>query len=167
MAAPEKAAETKAAAALLQIAPAIAMQAKTLSTGRAFRPFGVCAALAACRVGPPGRRSRLTQKWRRNPGGVRHCHSHVEAAAKVKRSSLGNSMAPDRFRPGGWRDFHGKVPKQTHVKDHRPNRRSCEHPPGMGPRCPQTPTDPPGSIAAEFNDRATKGVVPTVTYLGK
>ena len=32
----------------------------------------------------------------------------------------------------------------------------------MGPRCPLTPTDPHGSIVAEFGDRATKAVVPTV-----
>ena len=167
MAAPEKAAETKAAAALLQIAPAIAMQAKTLSTGRAFRPFGVCAALAACRVGPPGRRSRLTQKWRRTPGGVRRCHSHVEAAAKVKASSLGKSTTPERLRGDHKADFHGVVPKRRPVKAHSPKRRPDNLWSPMGARCPQTPTDPPGSIAAEFNDRATKGVVPTVSHLGK
>ena len=44
MAAPEKAAKTKAAAPLVQISPAIAMQAKVLSTDWAFGPFGVCVA---------------------------------------------------------------------------------------------------------------------------
>ena len=44
MAAPEKAAKTKAAAPLVQISPAIAMQAKALSTDWAFGPFGVCVA---------------------------------------------------------------------------------------------------------------------------
>ena len=167
MAAPEKAAETKAAAALLQIAPAIAMQAKTLSTGRAFRPFGVCAASAACREGPPGRRSRLTQKWRRTPGGVRHCRSHVEAAAKVKRSSLGNSMVADRFASLPRLENGRKVANLVTLGGCRANRRVDANTSDAGPRCPLTPTDPPGSIAAEFNDRATKGVVPTVSHLGK
>ena len=36
-----------------------------------------------------------------------------------------------------------------------------------GRRCPLTPTDPPGSISAKFYDRPTKGVDPTVTFLGK
>ena len=44
MSAPEKAAVTKAAAPLVQISPAIAMQAKALSIDRAFQSFGVCAA---------------------------------------------------------------------------------------------------------------------------
>ena len=44
MATPEKAAKTKAAAPPVQISPAIAMQAKALSTDWAFGPFGVCVA---------------------------------------------------------------------------------------------------------------------------
>ena len=36
---------------------------------------------------------------------------------------------------------------------------------GGAPRPPLIP--PPGSIAAEFNDRVTKGVVPAVTFLPK
>ena len=100
MAAPEKTAERKTAAPRLQTSPVIATQAKVNCTDRAFGPFTVCAALAARRDCAPGRRSRLTQKWRRNPGAVRHCRFHVEAAAQVKRSLLGNSMAPDRLEGG-------------------------------------------------------------------
>ena len=44
MAAPEKTAERKTAAPRLQTSPVIAMQAKALSTDRAFGPFGVCVA---------------------------------------------------------------------------------------------------------------------------
>ena len=46
----------------------------------------------------PRRRSRLTQKLRRTPGGVRICHFHVEAAAKVKPSAPGNSTTPRRLQ---------------------------------------------------------------------
>ena len=53
MAAPEKAAKTKAAAPLVKTSPAIALQAKALSTDWACGPFGVCAGHDGDGVRPP------------------------------------------------------------------------------------------------------------------
>ena len=95
------------------------------------------------------------------------CHSNIAAAKLVMSSFPTNSTTPDRLDRGPKAEFHGDVPKQPPVKAHRMNRRPDNLGPRMGRRCPLTPTDPPGSIAAEFNDRVTKGVVPAVTLLGR
>ena len=89
------------------------------------------------------------------------CRSHIAAEKLALSCFPTNSTTPDRLREGKGSEFHGDVAKQSPVKAHRPNRRPDKMLPRMGPRCPLTPTDPPGSIPAEFNDRATKGVVPT------
>ena len=57
--------------------------------------------------------------------------------------------------------------KLATVKAHSANRRPDPSVHDGGPRCPQTPTDPPGSIAAKFNDRVTKGVVPSAALFRK
>ena len=51
MAAPEKAAKTKAAAPPVQTSPAIAMQAKVNCTDRAFGTFSVCVACGGVQGG--------------------------------------------------------------------------------------------------------------------
>ena len=95
------------------------------------------------------------------------CHSNI-AAAKLALSCIPtNSIMPDRLRADHRADFHGEVLKLHLVKAHNANRRPDKLWSGTGRRCPLTPTDPPGSIAAEFNDRVTKGVVPAVTLLGR
>jgi len=53
------------------------------------------------------------------------------------------------------------------VKAHSANRRPDTSVHDGGPRCPQTPSDPPGSIAANSNDRVTKGVVPSAALFRK
>ena len=161
MAAPEKTAETKTAAPRVRTSPVIATQAKVKCTDRAFGPFTVCAALAACRDCAPGRRSR---PWRKMAGIGEEwtiCRSHIAAAKLALSCFPTNSTTPDRLREDNKAEFHGMVPKQPPVKAHSPNRRPDKMLPRMGRRCPLTPADPPGSIAAEFNDRVTKGVVPS------
>ena len=93
------------------------------------------------------------------------CHSNIAAAKLVMSCFPTNSTTPDRLvrtvRDQNGRKY-GNLPT---LGDHRPNRQCDEHPVCMGRRCPLTPTDPPGSIAAEFNDRVTKGVDPTAAFL--
>ena len=95
------------------------------------------------------------------------CHSSFAAATLAMSCFPTKAMALDRLREGKLCHFHGVVAKQPRVKAHTANRRPDESLPRTGRRCPLTPTDPPGSIAAKFNDRVTKGVDPTVTFLGK
>ena len=83
---------------------------------------GVCTVESARRASgqdAPVRRSRLTQKLSRNPGGVRHCHSHVEAAAQVKRSLLGNSTALDRLAGVGRHEDDGRLRNRNHQGSRR------------------------------------------------
>ena len=53
----------------------------------------------------PVRRSRLTQILAAGAGGVRHCHSHVEAATLLKSSFPTNSTTAERFRCGSRHHF--------------------------------------------------------------
>ena len=92
------------------------------------------------------------------------CHSNIAAEKLALSCFPTNSTTPRRLRVDKKADFHGIVPKQPPVKAHSPNRRPHKILSRMGRRCPLTPTDPPGSIPAEFNDRVTKGVVPTAAY---
>ena len=111
------------------------------------------------------RRSRLTQILAAGAGGVRHCHSHVEAATLLKSSFPTNSTTAERLAGVLGIRFHEKMVKQPAVKGHSRTRRPDKLRTPMGRRCPLTPTDPPGSVPAEFNDGVTKGVDPTVTLL--
>ena len=165
MAAPEMTAEKKTAAPRVQTSPVIATQAKVNCTDRAFGPFTVCAALAAGRDCAPGRRSR---PWRKMAGIGEEwtiCHSNIAAQKLALSCFPTNSTTPDRLREGKLGHSSRKVLKLHPVKAHRLNRRPDESLPRTGRRCPLTPTDPPGSVPAEFNDRATKGVAPTAALL--
>ena len=93
------------------------------------------------------------------------CHSNIAAEKLALSCFPTNSTTPDRLREAKRLEIHGVVPKEAPKKAHRPNRRPHKILAPTGRRCPQTPTDPPGSIAAEFNDRVTKGVVPTAGLL--
>ena len=95
------------------------------------------------------------------------CHSNIAAAKLAMNSFPTNSTTPDRLASKERAQTRGNTSKLAGVKGPRPNRRSDENTFDGGRRCPLPPTDPPGSIAAKFNDRVTKGVDPTVTFLGK
>ena len=95
------------------------------------------------------------------------CHSSFEAAKVAMSCTPTKAMAPRRLVEGKPGASSRKVVKPPTVKAHSSNREADESLPRTGQRCPLTPTDPPGSIAAEFNDSMTKGVVPTATFYRK
>ena len=95
------------------------------------------------------------------------CHSDIAAAKLAMSCFPTNSITLDRLRAVPRPHAGSKMLNLVTDGGCRPNLQRDQSGTATGRRCPSTPTDPPGSISAEFNDGATRGVVPIVTFLGK